>query len=443
MAMNLASSWENLALALAQNPLFQQTQTTAPVVPATPTVSPPRVTTTPTTTAPRTTTTTPTVTTPRVTTPTTTAPVATTRTTTPTSNPIVTGQPVIRGPTITQPTIALPATSGPNISSGLVDSGQGPSVGDILSGIGGLFGGGSGGGSSVPTNVVTTTSLPAWQEAGLQDLLNRTTALVDAGGRQFFPGDTVADLDPRTTMGLNDIARTAQPGGQVANLVGSALSNNMMLQDTNRLLQDPTSLYGVQGFIDNIVNRGQQQLTESLLPAVRGQAILAGGLGGSANKTAEAMAAERIAEQGMRSLNDFNVNLLGNLLNANTAALNRAPAMAQLGLLPGQAQVDAGNVRQNQNQAEIAGERERFEFGQNEPFAMLDQLRATLGTGQAGQTTRQSTGTDRNTGSDILGLILGGAGLGLFDPILRGLGLPGVGGAGGGDNSQNFTYFNY
>jgi hypothetical protein len=283
---------------------------------------------------------------------------------------------------------------------------------------------------------ITTIQQRPPEEQELFDLLagahTGTTTL--PGGRTFFPGDTVADFTPDQLAAQEMIRQSVGAGGDVSNLVSGAMGAQGIAQDLGALLSDPLSIPGVRDFRNQTIVDSSRQLAEQILPQMDMGSILAGGFGGPKSQIGRALAAERVADQTLKNLGNFDVNLFGNLLSANTAALNRAPAMAALGLLPGQTMSALGGQIQGQEQQEILGERERHEFEQNEPFFLQDAIRATLGQGLIGQSQTTDAGSP-----GFMELITGGlgalGGLGIFDDLLGGI--PGI----GGNIPTNFNYF--
>ena len=272
-------------------------------------------------------------------------------------------------------------------------------------------------------NVTTTVLRPPKEQEAVDRLLDTSLLGVNEaglpGGREFFPGDTVAGFNPNQTGGQQTNLDAVQ-GGLVSQGIDQALQSNLALSDIGTLLSDPNALPGVADFRRNTIEQGVRQLGEGLLPQLNLGSITAGGFGGSRNQIGQALAAERVADATGRTLNNFDTNLFSQLLNANTGALNRAPGIAGLGLVPGQIQQEIGGAQQAQEQAELLGDRERFEFGQNEPFFLNDQLRASLGLLPTGQ----SQGT-KVPGPGLGELLLGGgsilAGTGVLDGLLDGI----------------------
>lgn len=266
---------------------------------------------------------------------------------------------------------------------------------------------------------VTRIRLPEFQENAIADLINRTQALANSGGRQYFPDSTVAGFDPAQTQGQQQALNLSQAGGQIDQSLSSAVSNNAQLFDLNNLLGSAATNPAIQDYRNEVVRKGQQTLAEALIPAVRSSAILNGGLGGSADRTGQALAAERVQREVGGNLANYDAQTFQTLLSAAGQALQRAPGLAKARYIPAQATTDVGDIRQRQQQAEIAAAKDRFDFAQNEPYFLLDQLRASTGQ-NAGQTT--SSTTSNTLGENITAGLLLAQGLGVLDPIGRKIG---------------------
>ena len=276
--------------------------------------------------------------------------------------------------------------------------------------------------------ITTIAQRPPNEQAAFDQLLGAGTGGPPIGGqRGFFPGQTVAGFTPDQIAAQDALRQTVSPTGQVGQQVSGALTAQTQAQDLGQLLADPLSISGVRDFREQTIQDASRQLGELLLPQINQGSVISGGFGGAKNQIGNALAAARVQDATLKNLGAFDANLFGQLLSANTAALDRAPTIAGLGLVPGTTQDQIGSEIQRQNQAELLGERERFEFGQNEPFFTQDNLRATLGLGLINQNQEQQTAAPG------IGEILFGGGLAGLGAILgagnRNNQIPGIGGA--------------
>lgn len=256
-----------------------------------------------------------------------------------------------------------------------------------------------GGDSSQKSKQTTTTELPANQQGNIDQLLSGALDYYNSGGRNFFAGDTVADFDPLQTQGQNQLVNYANGAGQ--DLINRATSANDVFLDPNNIF-NPSQIPGFQGNVDALTRGFTQNLTENILPSVRGGGTASGQFGGSATGIGEALSVERSNAGLSDSLSDLYLGSYGLGLDSFNQAQNRVPGLFNLGAAPGQITTGVGDARQNQEQAEIGGERERFEFGQNEQMILLDFLKnITGGAGQFGGTTTTEGKTTGGSGSPI------------------------------------------
>lgn len=279
----------------------------------------------------------------------------------------------------------------------------------------------------------TTQNLPANQQLNIDMLLRGALDYFQSGGRQFFPGDTVADFDPLQVQGQNSLVNFAGGAGQ--NLIDQSIEANSFFTDPNNIL-NPSNIPGFQGVTDDITRQFTDNLTRNILPSVRGGGTASGQFGGSASGIGQALAVSE-SNQGLTdSLANLNLGAYAQGLDSFNQALNRAPGLFQLGTQPGQVTSAVGDVRQGQAQAEIGGERERFSFDQNEPLNILQVLRDLTGSaGQFGGSV-DSTSSQTTSGGGLaqgIGALLTGAsllGTGGASGVAKGAGA-GAGGIGG------------
>ncbi len=134
-------------------------------------------------------------------------------------------------------------------------------------------------------------------------------------------------------------------------------------------------------------------LTRDWLPSIESGASLAGQYGGTRQGVAEGVAMgdatqalSRAVGEGMTGLSDYGSNaaraLSGSLanmqmgawgqgLNAQQNAMQMAPQIAQLGMLPGQIYQGVGNTLDSYRQQQIDAERQRWDYEQNAQIAQM------------------------------------------------------------------------
>lgn len=291
-----------------------------------------------------------------------------------------------------------------------------------------------GGGTKRESRQTTTQTLPANQQRNVDALLQGALDYFNSGGRQFFPGDTVANFDPLQTQGQNTLVDFAQGPGQ--DFVSSVLNSNAFFADPNNVL-NLDNIPGFRATQDATTGLFTRNLLENILPKIRGGGTSSGQFGGSASGIGQALSVDRSQQALADALARQDLQAYGLGLNSLNQALNRAPSLFALGAAPGQLVSDVGQQRQIQAQNEIRGARERFDFAQNEPAILLSLLQALTGSfGQFGGTT-DTNATERTSSSGGLSQALGGA-LAIASlmsgnpaPLLGALGGAGGGGASG------------
>lgn len=294
-----------------------------------------------------------------------------------------------------------------------------------------------GGGNQTQTQE-TTTTLPGNQQRNVDVLLQEALNYFRGGGREFFPGDTVANFDPFQTQGQNTLVDFATGTGQ--ELVSGALEGNQFFTNPENIF-NPENIPGFQGVTEAITRQHTDNLLQNILPQIRGGGTASGQFGGSASGIGQGLAVGQSQQALGDSLSNLNLGAYQLGLDSFNQALNRAPSLFALGAAPGSLVSGVGAERQAQDQREIGGERERFSFEQNEPAIILSLLQSlTGGAGQFGGTTTTTSETDPGSSG-----LLQGLGTALTLAIMLGSGgsaVPGLaaaGGAKGGGTAPNAT----
>lgn len=251
----------------------------------------------------------------------------------------------------------------------------------------------------------TTTSLPSNQQRNVDTLLNDALRYYNTGGREFYTGDPIADFTPAQISGQQQNLDFA--GGVGQQLATDAISaNNFFLNPEN--IFNPDAIPGFTGAVDDLSRTYTRNLTENILPYVRGEGTLTGQFGGSAQGVGQALAVDRTTENLGDSLSNLYLGAYGQGLDSFNQAIGRSPGLYAFGLAPGQTEQAIGGIQQNQNQRETQADIARFEFNQNEPIAMLQLLQSLTGqAGQYGGTVRSDSVTE--AASSPITQALGGA----------------------------------
>ena len=306
---------------------------------------------------------------------------------------------------------------------------------------GGLAGGIAGGVLGAQgTPDQTTTAKPYMfdgQQEGITNFLNASKEQYQQGPQQYYPGQTVAGLDPNTIAGQNQQLGTvnqqqglanAMTAGVQGQIAGTPQVGGFQLQDQVGFGIDP----GLQSAISNPIMR---QLQEKILPSADLQATQQGAFGGSRAQQIKSQAGvdatERIAEVTARAnlqargqsigqrAGDISAQLSGrgqdinqNQLQAQNQqwGIGAAPAAMQGMMQPGQTMQNIGAQRTAYEQALLNADKASFDFGQQADLDNVDRLGQRMQMTPTGQvSTTQGTPGDW---SNILGGALSGWSLG-------------------------------
>ena len=236
--------------------------------------------------------------------------------------------------------------------------------------------GGSGGGSST---VNTQVQPPSYAMPFLEFGLDQAKAQFQNQAPNYYPASTVVGFSPETQMSLDGIR-------------DRALDPNSMTAQTQNVVQQ--NLMGT--------NPLAMAAFKPVIDSVQSQFAKAGRYGSGANQQALASALAPAA------------------LQAQQAAIAQAPQIQNQDL----SQLAAvGAAREQQSQAELADNINRFNFEQNIQQQKLKDYMALVGGGTVGSNTVQPV--FRNSASSALGGALGGAQIGQslgFNPMMGAVG---------------------
>ena len=255
------------------------------------------------------------------------------------------------------------------------------------------------------TETVTRVIPPSFSMPGLNLAGREAVNLFNQGPQQFFPGQTFAGFDPLQEQGQQaqlQFASQALPqlNQQIFGSFGQAL-------DAQNVLENPAISAGLQ----TIEDRAQRNFTEQILPQLRQQAT---GTGNQFSSRAQ-LAEERAARDLQGAISEAQAGLLtgtlGDAMRLQGAGLSIAPQTLGTGLLGGSIFGDVGSQRQGLEQQQISEDMARFNFEQQAPGMLLDQLlNRSVGLAGTGGTTISNSSVDQ--GSSTLGNVLGGGLLG-------------------------------
>lgn len=283
------------------------------------------------------------------------------------------------------------------------------------------------------TATSTTTTAPTPEAKALYDKILQQAQGVAATPYTAYGGELVAGLTPQQQMGIAGInaqAGSAQPSVQQA--------LQMAQQAAQPLTAEQIQQY-VNPYTQNVVNATQAQFANQNAQqrqGVVGNAIAQGALGGNREAIAEA----ELANQQQMAQAPVIANLMsqGYTQGVSTALAEQQARMAgaqnignlgiagqQAGLAGAGAQLGAGTLGQQTQQAADLAAYQQFQNQQAYPFQTLSWL-AGLGTGVGSQLGGTTTGTQTQPqpgwGQQLIG------GLGAVGGLLGSGGLFGAGG---------------
>ena len=224
--------------------------------------------------------------------------------------------------------------------------------------------------------ITSSTMAPAYAQPFLEYGLGQAKALYESGTPEYYPRSTVVGFAPETEQALSGIRQQALAGSPLSGAVQDAVMQN--LTGTNPL---------------------QSAAMRPVMEAMQGRVAQAGRYGSGYGDAAIAQALAPAA------------------LQAQQAAIAQAPGARQLGFADMQTLAQVGAAREQQAQAELAADIQRFQFEQARPQQKLAEYMATVAGGTVG--SQQIQPQFSNPAASILGGgIAGGqlASMGQFNP---------------------------
>lgn len=308
-------------------------------------------------------------------------------------------------------------------------------IGQIASGIGGWFAGGQDGQEQ------TTTTKPYFypgQEENMALASAAARSQFEAGPQSYYPGSTVAEVDPTRVEGQNmllGLRDQMYQGADAVNQAGLQLAQGgagriggFQLPDQIGFGLDPQYQ---QAIMDPIMNN----LEERIIPGLHTAATAQGAFGGSRLQQQKADAAAQATRDATNAMiqgnlqarqqsigqrnSDISSQLQGRSQDIqqnqleNSAMYNAGQAlnMGQTMLArPGDIYNRVGQDRENYAQSLIDADQERFDWTRNEDNAYIDRLFQRMAGNQFAGSTATTQG-EQATGADKFYGALGGLNL--------------------------------
>lgn len=284
------------------------------------------------------------------------------------------------------------------------------------------------GGGSPAGNTTTVQKSDPWegQQGFLKDVFSQAQGLNQNYSPQYYPSSTVSGFTPAQTAAQNmEIARGMSGSPVNAAAQGDAINT----LEGGYLGANPGSAYltpYANGSMLSADNPYFQQMAgrvaASVTPGIESQFISGNRMnGGAAPYAVSSGLGDAIGSLAYQNYQQGQQNQIGaaNAIGANYAAerLNQlraqglAPSLSATDYQDIAALTDAGQQQQNQNQAQLNSDIDRFNFYQQLPYnklALYDQMI----NGSYGGTSTLTQPYYQNQGANILGGISGGAQIG-------------------------------
>lgn len=286
--------------------------------------------------------------------------------------------------------------------------------------------------------VTTKPNYLPGQKNMLENFLLNSQQQFLQGPQQYYPGQTLAQLDPLTIAGQNMALDRVGAQSELAQMGAGAMANLLHGGSQVGGFQLPSQIgWGVDpGLQAAVTNPIYRQLEERILPGLDLQATAQGAFGGTRQALMKGQAAANATEQATDALaranlaarqqtigqraGDISAQLQGrqqdiaqNQYGAGNmlSALGMIPSYNAALMAPSQTLQDVGRARTLYEQAQLDADRARWDFGQQAAYDAVDRLGARLMLPQTGssQIYQGSSGSPAN--------ILGGAlsGLSLYN----------------------------
>lgn len=230
----------------------------------------------------------------------------------------------------------------------------------------------------------TTTSPSVEQRAILNKQLGFANKMEGLGAQQFFGGDTLAEQDPFSVMGLQMQKDAAAAAGGISDTAGARFQDAMAYDPT----QDPRT----EMYLDAMTAPLEREFAESTMPGISTAAVKAGAFGGDRADVLGAQASRDLAGQMGEVRSKGMMDLIDSNRRQQLGMLGQVPSLQSAALQGSQIMRDVGAGYEGRGQAEIDAARERFEFDQDAPRQNLRDASGMLSGIDFGSITKQTGG---------------------------------------------------
>ena len=248
-------------------------------------------------------------------------------------------------------------------------------------------------------------------------LFGEAQRLYEGQAPSFYPGQTYAGLQPEEQQAQGQVRQVAANQiPEVADWSQQAFAR--ALNPVKAVTENPALEAATAGAVRPLY----QNLTEQVLPAIRGNAVAGGNLGSSRTGIAEGLAAGRTAQAAADVTAGLQNQAYNTAQQGYTSALGLAPMIQQLQLAGPEALAAVGTQNRTVEQQAIDEAIARHTYGQNLPYQRLNEYANTIAGSYGGTGTSTVEGPPPSTAAQVTGGITGI--LSLLS-LLRGLGLGG------------------
>lgn len=279
-----------------------------------------------------------------------------------------------------------------------------------------------GGGSDKPEQKTEYVLTPEQRE--LMGLAMPGVRSFAASVPQRYQGSQVAGFDPSQTAGQEQALSAAGTVGQLGG-AGANTSNYWLSPQALDVNNNPA----IGGAINAATRPVYEQLTRSVLPAVRSDAISSGNFGGSRQGIAEGLASQGASTAAGDISSKIASDAYGQNVKAQLAALGLLPQTQQAQLAEATTTSGVGDVRQNMAQQLLNEQVGNFNYDQYAPFLQSKEIMSLLQGLPGGGTVSTGSTPEKNKAMGALGGAASGAALGTA--IMPGWGTA-IGAVGGG-----------
>jgi len=210
----------------------------------------------------------------------------------------------------------------------------------------------------------TTTTGPSPEQRKILNMqMGYANKMEGLGAQKFFGGDTLAEQDPFSVMGLEQQAAASRAAQGLSDTAGARFQDAMAYDPT----QDPRT----EMYLDAMTAPLEREFAESTMPGISTAAVKAGAFGGDRADVLAGQASRDLAGQMGEVRTKGMMDLIDSNRRQQLGMMQQIPSLQEAALQGSQITRDVGAGYEGRSQAEIDAARERFEFEQDAPRQSL------------------------------------------------------------------------